>query len=91
MEINFDNVGEFAEFMDLMEKVREPKIITKTVHETGGRRYGYDNEDLAVMIAKINTHSDKIQAIKLFREVTGLGLKESKEAIDRHWVYRKTI
>lgn len=33
---------------------------------------------------------EKIAAIKLYRDMTGYGLKESKDAVEEHWTNKKT-
>jgi ribosomal protein L7/L12 len=37
------------------------------------------------LLKLMNDGRQKIEAIKVFRDLTGAGLKESKDAIERHW------
>jgi hypothetical protein len=39
----------------------------------------------------MNDGRQKIEAIKVFRDLTGAGLKESKDAIERYWNARPVI
>jgi len=51
-------------------------------------RFKIDDHDhrLAIEIAQLSTASgDKIRAIKLYRALTGKGLKEAKELIYKYW------
>jgi ribosomal protein L7/L12 len=43
------------------------------------------NELLAVM----NVDGKKIEAIKAYRALTGEGLREAKDAVERYWVQQK--
>ncbi len=46
-------------------------------------RISYSSADVVALIENIATPGKKIEAIKLYRQMTGYGLKESKDAIDR--------
>lgn len=37
------------------------------------------------LIAAMNKPGQKIAAIKAYRQLTGMGLKESKDAVERYW------
>ncbi len=54
--------------------------IGNTETDIGGIKVSVDNYKNIIKEIK---NSKKIQAIKLLRQVTGLGLKESKDAIDK--------
>ena len=46
-------------------------------------------EDLLRLIVNNTGTATKIEAIKVFRELTGAGLKESKDAVERHLVDKR--
>lgn len=43
-------------------------------------------EDVNCLMALMAEGTRKIEAIKMHRKVTGWGLKESKDAVEKHWV-----
>ncbi len=38
------------------------------------------------LMSLMQQNTQKIEAIKVFRDLTGAGLKESKDAVERYWV-----
>lgn len=47
--------------------------------------------ELDYLLSCMGTEGKKIEAIKTYRAMTGEGLKESKDAVERHWVQRVTV
>jgi ribosomal protein L7/L12 len=43
-------------------------------------------EEVDQLLALMAQGTLKIEAIKIYRSLTGAGLKEAKDAIERHWV-----
>ena len=41
--------------------------------------------DLDALMGFMKASTQKIEAIKMHRQLTGLGLKESKDAVERYW------
>lgn len=70
-------VGEILDNTDLVNALICLKQIAKTSTVT-------DN----VFVKLTMTQNDKVAAIKVFRILTGTGLKEAKDAIDRVWPTR---
>ncbi len=70
MEIKFNSVEEVLEFADRF------RLPARTI----------EHEEVARSIARIaeGAGREKIPAIKLYRAVTGEGLRESKAAIERY-------
>lgn len=58
---------------------RDPQFFMKMVCECSGDLLDWYEIDA---LLKVGTGSDRIKAIKMYREITGKGLKESKYAID---------
>lgn len=44
----------------------------------------------ATLMKHMAEGTNKIEAIKEYRAITGLGLKESKDAVERYWNYKWT-
>src|SRR5882724_7397412 len=44
------------------------------------------NDDVERLMALMAEGTHKIEAIKHHRNITGMGLKESKDAVERYWV-----
>ena len=49
------------------------------------------NDDIERLMALMAEGTRKIEAIKIHRSITGLGLKESKDAVERYWVSKPDI
>lgn len=60
----------------LMQSMQENKVIT-----IGGNKY-YLRPETYEKIRILKKENSKIEAIKLLREITGYGLKDSKDAVD---------
>lgn len=43
------------------------------------------NDDIERLMFLMLEGKQKIEAIKIHRKITGIGLKESKDAVERHW------
>jgi len=46
------------------------------------------NDDIDRLLMLMVEGTRKIEAIKIHRTITGYGLKESKDAVERHWIDR---
>lgn len=79
MKLEFDSLDEVLEFADRVrgqDEVKQPETLSV---------YLKDQTALARDIEQVH-RGNKICAIKLFRAITGEGLKDSKDAIDRVWL-----
>jgi len=47
--------------------------------------------DINLLMALMQQGTQKIEAIKLYRKLTGWGLKESKDAVEKYWVSKPII
>ena len=76
MELKFNTVEEVLEFADTLRRhaVTEPGVV---------RPGSIDPAAFVEHLGRIAGRADKIAAIKLYRAVTGQGLRESKEAVER--------
>jgi ribosomal protein L7/L12 len=82
MEFKFNNIEEVLDFATTIRRAAS--------YEQGQLNpKGIDPAELSRSIARIaiDGNRSKIQAIKLYRAVTGLGLRESKEAIERNYPF----
>lgn len=88
------NVGKFAAFVSyLTEKTRhyfsiedcqDMLALINNMNETViPPQADYQTVDQLMMV--MNNGTQKIEAIKLYRTLTGLGLKESKDAVEKYW------
>ncbi len=62
----------------------------ETNHGSKGRKLlqaglpeGHDDSDLTDQIVSLLGRGEKIEAVKLYRDQSGCGLKEAKEAVER--------
>lgn len=81
MELKFNSVEKVMEFADTLRRhaVTEPGVV----------RPGHiDPAGLVESLASI-ARGNKIQAIKVYRAVTGQGLRESMEAVERAPVFQR--
>ncbi len=72
-----------AEAKEAVEKLEagQPLVFTSTTVEPLGVAEASQSDRLARVLELART-GQKIEAIKLFREITGMGLKESKDAVE---------
>lgn len=75
-------MGEFSELMILRARVDElERKLDLVLHRLGlqtGEASAADQSDIIELLRQ----GQKIEAIKLYRERTGLGLKEAKDAVE---------
>lgn len=74
-----------AEFLLLQSRVRELEDKLEFLYRRLNIDYMDPNSDpdLAPQVQEALRRGNKIEAIKLYRELTGVGLAEAKQAIDR--------
>lgn len=53
--------------------------------ECEARPIGTSPDRLNDLLALMQESNSRIEAIKVYRELTGMGLKESKDAIEKYW------
>ena len=75
MKLEFDSVEEVLAFVDRLRPASIPRVL-----QPGN----IDPQELARSLAEVGK-GHKIQAIKIYRAVTGGYLKESKDAVERFW------
>lgn len=63
-----------SEEIEAFDYVCDVEVLIARVSET----------DVCELLKQINSHDGFIHAIKAYRSLTGAGLKESKEAIERY-------
>jgi ribosomal protein L7/L12 len=73
-----------AEFLLLQSRVRELEAKLQFLYRRFNIDYVDPNSDpkLAPEIQEALRRGNKIEAIKIYRELTGVGLAEAKQAID---------
>lgn len=74
-----------AEFMALKSRVSELEDRLQFIYRRLNIDYMAPNSDpaLAPQVQEALRRGNKIEAIKIYRELTGVGLAEAKQAIDR--------
>ncbi len=74
-----------AEYLALKSRVNELEDRLKFLYRRFNIEYADPNSDpaLAPQIQQALRNGNKIEAVKLYREMTGVGLAEAKKAIDR--------
>ena len=74
-----------AEFLALKSHVNELEEKLQFLYHRLNIDYLEPNSDLALapQVQDALRRGNKIEAIKIFRELTGVGLAEAKQAIDR--------
>jgi len=74
-----------TEVLQLRSRVNELEDRLKFIYRHLGIEYADPNSDpvLAPRIQEALRSGNKIEAIKIYRELTGVGLAEAKQAIDR--------
>ena len=74
-----------AEFLLLQSRVRELEDKIEFLYRRLNIDYNDPNSDpaFAPQVQEALRRGNKIEAIKIYRELTGVGLAEAKQAIDR--------
>ena len=74
-----------ADFLLLKSRMNELEDRLKLLYERLGVDYADPNSDPihSPKIQEALRRGNKIEAIKIYRELTGVGLAEAKQAIDR--------
>ena len=74
-----------AEFLALKSRVSELEDMLQFLYRRLDIDYLDPNSDpaLAPQVQEALNRGNKIEAIKIYRELTGVGLAEAKQAIDR--------
>jgi ribosomal protein L7/L12 len=74
-----------AEFLLLQSRVRELEDKLEFLYRRLNIDYADPNSDpaLAPQVQEALRRGNKIEAIKIYRELTGVGLAEAKDAIER--------
>jgi len=71
------NTNELTELDDLIDMPEpEPQLVPGKA----------DPVELDMLLFLMAQGNQKINAIKQYRMITGMGLKDSKDAVERHWV-----
>jgi large subunit ribosomal protein L7/L12 len=87
-EIEKMTVLDLAEFIKILEKkfgvTAQPQFVAQVAPQTGGEESGEKKEEKALFnIVLTQVGAKKIEVIKLVREITGLGLKDAKDLVDK--------
>jgi large subunit ribosomal protein L7/L12 len=87
-EIEKMTVLDLAEFIKILEKrfgvTAQPQFVAPVVTQAGGEVSGEKKEEKGVFnIVLTQVGAKKIEVIKLVREITGLGLKDAKDLVDK--------
>jgi ribosomal protein L7/L12 len=83
MEVEVKN-GSFGSLVEAEEEVKEEIAEVKSVVECAN-----DSDDVWEHIDEVLAEGKKVMAIKLYREMTGAGLKEAKQVIDDYIAERE--
>ena len=86
------NLLEIKELVDAMKEEFgvDPTAVAAAVPAAGGAGEGGDAPS-TVTIAIADGGAAKVQVIKVVKEITGLGLKESKDIVDNKGVVKENI
>lgn len=82
---------EIKELVDAMKEEFgvDPSAVAVAAPAQGGAAAEEDNATVSVVIA--DGGAAKVNVIKVVREITGLGLKESKDIVDTNGVVKENI
>ena len=82
---------EIKELVDAMKEEFgvDPSAVAVAAPVAGGAAAEEDNATVSVVIA--DGGSAKVNVIKVVREITGLGLKESKDIVDQNGAVKENI
>ena len=82
---------EIKELVDAMKEEFgvDPSAVAVAAPVAGGAAAEEDNATVSVVIA--DGGAAKVNVIKVVREITGLGLKESKDIVDQNGVVKENI
>ena len=74
-----------SEILALKSRIDELESRLKFIYRRLNLEYADPNSDpvLSSQIQEALRHGNKIEAIKIYRELTGVGLAEAKQVIDR--------
>jgi len=74
-----------SEILALKSRINELEDRLKFIYRRLNLEYADPNSDLVLSpkIQEALRHGNKIEAIKIYREMTGVGLAEAKQVIDR--------
>ena len=74
-----------SEILALKARIDELETRLKFIYRRLNLEYADPNSDpvLSPQIQEALRHGNKIEAIKIYREITGVGLAEAKNVIDR--------
>ena len=74
-----------SEILALKSRINELEDRLKFIYRRLNLEYADPNSDLVLSpkIREALRHGNKIEAIKIYREMTGVGLAEAKQVIDR--------
>ncbi|MBQ6477265.1 MAG: 50S ribosomal protein L7/L12 [Bacilli bacterium] len=87
------NLLEIKELVDAMKEEFgvDPSAVAVAAPAAGGAADGGDAGASTVTIAIADGGAAKVQVIKVVKEITGLGLKESKDIVDNKGVVKENI
>ena len=87
------NLLEIKELVDAMKEEFgvDPSAVAVAAPVAGGASEGGDAGAANVTIAIADGGAAKVQVIKVVKEITGLGLKESKDIVDNKGVVKENI
>ena len=85
------NLLEIKELVDAMKEEFgvDPSAVAVAAAPAAGAAAEEDNATVSVVIA--DGGAAKVNVIKVVREITGLGLKESKDIVDQNGVVKENI
>ena len=74
-----------SEILALKSRIDELESRLKFIYRRLNLEYADPNSDpvLSPKVQEALRHGNKIEAIKIYRELTGVGLAEAKQVIDR--------
>ena len=86
------NLLEIKELVDAMKEEFgvDPTAVAAAAPAAGGAAGG-DAAPSAVTVSIADAGAGKVAVIKVVREVTGLGLKESKDIVDQNGVVKENV
>ena len=86
------NLLEIKELVDAMKEEFgvDPSSVAVAAPVAGGAEAASDGPSV-VTVNLVNAGAAKVNVIKVIKEITGLGLKESKDIVDQNGVVKENI
>lgn len=71
--------------LDAADMIVLDRMTTVEPSQVPMQRNVVSEEDVNVLLNCMNAKTNKIDAIKAYRQITNAGLREAKDAVERYW------